>query len=49
METQPRNILVVEDEGIMRESLVDWFTSEGRKVDAAVRDGIIYVTGPDSM
>jgi CheY-like chemotaxis protein len=36
METQPRNILVVEDEGIMRESLVDWFTSEGRTVDAAV-------------
>ena len=29
------SILVVEDEEIMRESLVDWFTSEDHKVDAA--------------
>jgi ActR/RegA family two-component response regulator len=29
------SILVVEDEDIMRESLVDWFTSEDHKVDAA--------------
>jgi CheY-like chemotaxis protein len=28
-------ILVVEDEDIMRESLVDWFSSEDHKVDAA--------------
>ena len=27
------SILVVEDEDIMRESLVDWFSSEGHKVD----------------
>jgi len=32
------SILVVEDEDIMRESLVDWFSSEDHKVDAA-RDG----------
>ncbi len=29
------SILVVEDEDIMRESLVDWFSSEDHKVDAA--------------
>ena len=29
------SILVVEDEEIMRESLVDWFSSEDHKVDAA--------------
>ena len=29
------SILVVEDENIMRESLVDWFSSEDHKVDAA--------------
>lgn len=29
------SILVVEDEDIMRESLVDWFASEDHKVDAA--------------
>jgi CheY-like chemotaxis protein len=31
-----RNLLVVEDEEIMRDSLVDWFSSEGRTVHAAV-------------
>jgi len=30
------SILVVEDEDIMRESLVDWFASEGRTVHAAI-------------
>ena len=29
------SILVVEDEEIMRESLVDWFSGEGHTVDAA--------------
>ena len=29
------SILVVEDEDIMRESLVDWFSSEDHKIDAA--------------
>jgi CheY-like chemotaxis protein len=37
METMnEQTLLVVEDEEIMRDSLVDWFSSEGRKVDAAV-------------
>jgi CheY-like chemotaxis protein len=31
-----QSILVVEDEEIMRDSLVDWFSSEGRTVHAAV-------------
>lgn len=32
---EKESILVVEDEDIMRESLVDWFSSEDHKVDAA--------------
>jgi CheY-like chemotaxis protein len=32
---QKESILVVEDEDIMRESLVDWFSSEDHRVDAA--------------
>jgi CheY-like chemotaxis protein len=32
---EKESILVVEDEEIMRESLVDWFSSEDHKVDAA--------------
>lgn len=32
---EKESILVVEDEDIMRESLVDWFSSEGHAVDAA--------------
>jgi CheY-like chemotaxis protein len=35
---EKESILVVEDEDIMRESLVDWFSSEDHKVDA-VGDG----------
>lgn len=35
---EKESILVVEDEDIMRESLVDWFSSEDHKVDA-VSDG----------
>ena len=35
---EKESILVVEDEDIMRESLVDWFSSEDHKVDA-VDDG----------
>ncbi len=30
------SILVVEDEDIMRESLVDWFSNEDHKIDAAI-------------
>ncbi|UCD85290.1 MAG: response regulator [Deltaproteobacteria bacterium] len=33
---EKENILVVEDEDIMREALVDWFSGEGHKVDAAM-------------
>ncbi len=33
---EKENILVVEDEDIMREALVDWFSGEGHKVDSAV-------------
>jgi CheY-like chemotaxis protein len=36
MNTKKESILVVEDEDIMRESLVDWFSSEGHKVDSAM-------------
>ena len=32
---EKESILVVEDEDIMRDSLVDWFSSEGHTVDAA--------------
>ena len=35
MVMKKESILVVEDEDIMRESLVDWFSSEDHKVDAA--------------
>jgi CheY-like chemotaxis protein len=35
MSNENETILVVEDEDIMRESLVDWFSSEDHKVDAA--------------